>query len=32
MHSKNDHIEIMIGNKTDEIIQELFDSIDMKKP
>ena len=28
MHSKSDNIEIiMIGNKTDEIIQELFDSL-----
>ena len=27
MHSKSDNIEIMIGNKKDEIIQEIFDSI-----
>ena len=26
MHSKSDNIEIMIGNKTDEIIKKLFES------
>ena len=26
MHSKSDNIEILIGNKTDEIIEDLFDS------
>ena len=26
MHSESDNIEIMISNKTDEIIKELFDS------
>ena len=25
MHLKSDKIELMIGNETDEIIQELFD-------
>ena len=25
MHSKSDNIEIMIGNETDEVIEELFD-------
>ena len=25
MHTKSDGIEIMIGNETDEIIEELFD-------
>ena len=25
MHTKNDCIEIVIGNETDEIIEELFD-------
>ena len=27
MHSKSDNIEIIIGNETDEIIEELFDSL-----
>ena len=27
MHSKNDSIEIMINNKADEVIEELFQSI-----
>ena len=27
MHLKSNNIEIMIGNKTDEIIAELFDSL-----
>ena len=27
MHKKSDSIEIMVGNETDEIIEELFDSI-----
>ena len=27
MHSKNDNIEIMIGNETEQIIKTLFDSI-----
>ena len=27
MHSKGDNKEIMIGNETDEIIQELFHSL-----
>ena len=27
MHTKNDNIEIMIGNKTDEIIKKLFKSL-----
>ena len=27
MHSKRDNIEIMIGSKTDEIIDELFESL-----
>ena len=27
MHSKNNNIEIMIGNETNEIIEELFDSL-----
>ena len=26
MHSKSDNIEILIGNETDEIIAELFES------
>ena len=26
MHSKSDNIEIMIDNKADEVIKELFDS------
>ena len=27
MHSKSDNIEILIGNETDEIVEELFDSL-----
>ena len=27
MHSKSDNIEIMMGNETDEIIEEFFDSL-----
>ena len=27
MHTKSDNIEIMIRNKTNEIIEELFDSL-----
>ena len=27
MHSKSDNIKIMIGSKTDEIIDELFESL-----
>ena len=27
MHSKSDNIEILIGNETDEIIEDLFDSL-----
>ena len=27
MHTKSHNIEIMIGNKTNEIIEELFDSL-----
>ena len=27
MHSKSDNIEIMIGSETNEIIDELFDSL-----
>ena len=27
MHSKNDNIEIMMGSETDEIIEELFESL-----
>ena len=27
MHSKNDNIEIMINNKADEVIDELFQSL-----
>ena len=27
MHSKSDNIEIMMGSKTDEIIEELFESL-----
>ena len=27
MHLKSNNIEMMIGNKTDEIIAELFDSL-----
>ena len=27
MHSKSDNIEIMIGNETNETIEELFDSL-----
>ena len=27
MHTKSDNIEIMIGNKTDEVIEELFNSL-----
>ena len=27
MHAKSDNIKIMIGNETDEIIQELLDSL-----
>ena len=30
MHSKSDNIEIMIGNETNEIIGELFDSFCQK--
>ena len=26
MHSKSDNIEILIGNETDKIIEELFES------
>ena len=26
MHTKSNHVEIMIGSETNEIIQELFDS------
>ena len=27
MHSKGDKIETMVGNETNEIIEELFDSL-----
>ena len=27
MHSKSDNIEIMIGNETDEIIEDFFESL-----
>ena len=27
MHSKSDNIEILIGNETDEVIKDLFDSL-----
>ena len=27
MHTKRNHVEIMIGNETDEIIEELFESL-----
>ena len=27
MHSKSDNIEIMINDKADEVIKELFDSL-----
>ena len=27
MHAKSNNIEIMIGNETDELIRELFDSL-----
>ena len=27
MHAKNNNIEIMMGNETDEISEELFESI-----
>ena len=27
MHSKSDNIEIMMGSQTDEIIEELFESL-----
>ena len=27
MHSKSDNIEIMMGSETDEIIEELFESL-----
>ena len=27
MHTKSDNIEIMIGNETDEVIEELFNSV-----
>ena len=27
MHSKSDNIEILVGNETDEIIEDLFDSL-----
>ena len=27
MHAKDDHIEIMINDKTDEVIKELFQSL-----
>ena len=27
MHSKSDNIEILIGNETDEIIEDVFDSL-----
>ena len=27
MHSKSDNIEIMIGDKTDEIVKEIFQSL-----
>ena len=27
MHSKSNNIEILIGNETDEIIEERFDSL-----
>ena len=28
MHSKSDHVEILINNETDEVIKELFDSLE----
>ena len=31
LHSKSDNIEIMIGSETNEIIDELFDSLLQKK-
>ena len=27
MHTKSDNIEVLIGNETDEIIEELFNSL-----
>ena len=27
MHTKSDNIEVLIGNETDEIIEELFKSL-----
>ena len=27
MHTKSNNIEIMVGNETDEIIKELFESL-----
>ena len=30
MHTKSDNIEIMIGNETDEIIKNLFESLFQK--
>ena len=27
MHAKRDNVEIMMGNETDEIIEELFESL-----
>ena len=27
MHTKSNNIEIMMGNKTDEVIEELFESL-----
>ena len=32
MHTKSDNIEIMIGNETDEIIKNLFESLLQKYP
>ena len=30
MHSKSDNIEIMINDKTHEVIEELFDSLKIR--
>ena len=30
MYTKSDNIELLMGNKTDEIIEELFDSLSQK--
>ena len=30
MHSKSDNIKIIINNESDEVIKELFDSLDYR--